>query len=87
MNKNQIFNMLDINKERFDRATIGMNEGRHNFILQEGDHLTKDCYECRITFIPDQYIEGGWGKFFKIKKIIHGAMHDFQNIVVCERVR
>lgn len=80
-----IFDMLSVPVTAFDAAQQRMREGRHAFILQEGGHLTTDEYRYGITFIPDSYVYTRWGEYFEIERIVDGAIHDFQAIVVCRR--
>lgn len=80
-----IFDMLCVPQEGLDAAAAGMEAGRHNFIVQEQGHLTTDEYKYGITFTPAAYVQAHWGKHFQIERIVDGAIHDFQGIVVCRR--
>lgn len=80
----RIYRMIDVDARRFGEA-IGLFEAnRHGFIPQAG-HLTSDAFEYGITFLPDAYVRRHWGRFFEVKKIASGAIHDFQDVVVLGR--
>ena len=81
----RIFKMLEVPAAELDKAAVGMREGRHNFIVQGSGHLTTEDYKYGITFIPAPYVNQVWGKYFEIVKIVSGAIHDFQDIVVCRK--
>lgn len=83
--EDRIFRMLAISIEGLDAAAVGMNAGKHNFILQETGHLTTSDYEYGITFIPSSHVKRVWTEYFDIVEIVSGAIHDFQDIVVCRK--
>jgi SAM-dependent methyltransferase len=41
-----------------------------------------ESFEYGITFIPEDYLRKHWGRWFDIVDYRHGAIHDFQDIVV-----
>lgn len=79
----KIFAMLDVPKTAISEARKAFGGKGYQFILQDG-HLTSDAYEYGITFISDRYIRNEWSRFFYVKAIRPGAIHDFQDIVVLE---
>ncbi|MGH6868913.1 MAG: methyltransferase domain-containing protein, partial [Methylocella sp.] len=54
------------------------------FLLQHG-HLTSSQYEYGVTFISEAYVARNWSRYFEVQDIAHGAVHDFQDIVVLRR--
>jgi hypothetical protein len=48
-------------------------------------HLASEAYEYGITFVSPSYIEQHWSHYFEIERVIRGAIHDFQDIVVLRR--
>jgi SAM-dependent methyltransferase len=44
--------------------------------------VVREPFEYGITFIPEDYLRAHWGKWFNIVDYRHGAIHDFQDIVV-----
>jgi len=85
LSEERIFTMLAIPAEGLQEAAQGMREGRHNFIIQPTGHLTTDDYQYGITFIPASYIRRVWAEYFDVVEIVSGAIHDFQDIVVCRK--
>jgi|SRR5579859_1109161 len=85
LEEERIFQMLEISIEGLDAAVAGMDRGFHNFILQETGHLTTSEYQYGITFIPSAYVKRVWGEYFEITDIVNGAIHDFQDIIVCRK--
>ncbi len=79
-----IFKMLDIPADQLNVAQDLMDNWQHAFILQNG-HLTSAEYAYGITFLSENYIRKAWSLYFEIKTIVCGAIHDFQDIVVCRR--
>lgn len=78
-----IFDMLSVPRKAVVTAHRAMKEGpTFKFIRQDG-HLTSGDYEYGITFISDSYVSLHWSKFFSIERVVSGAIHDFQDIVVC----
>lgn len=80
-----IFDMLEIPQTELEAASNKMQKAQHAFILQNG-HLTSSEYAYGITFLSADYIHKAWSAYFEIEAIISGAIHDFQDIVVCRRV-
>lgn len=85
LTEDRIFEMLAIPAEGLQAAAEGMRQGRHNFIIQPTGHLTTADYEYGITFIPAKYIREVWTEYFDIVNIVSGAIHDFQDIIVCRK--
>jgi len=92
-----ILRMLDIDDQLFQKACLNFNNNKHAFVLQDNGHLTTispyskyiltgkaiaDPYEYGITFIPQSYLSAHWGQWFDIIDYRHGAIHNFQDIVV-----
>jgi SAM-dependent methyltransferase len=65
------------------RETLDRGNGFH-FVRQEG-HLTSEAYEYGIAFISPAYIAQRWSHYFEIERVVPGAIHDFQDIVVLRR--
>lgn len=42
----------------------------------------EEPFEYGITFIPEPYLRSHWGRWFDVVDYRHGAIHDFQDIVV-----
>ncbi|MCP2086969.1 UNVERIFIED_ORG: SAM-dependent methyltransferase [Paraburkholderia sediminicola] len=85
INEDRIYKMLEVPEIDLRNAATGMHEGRHNFIIQKNGHLTSDDYRYGITFIPASYIRRTWNELFDVVDIVSGAIHDFQDIVVCRK--
>jgi SAM-dependent methyltransferase len=83
--EDRIYKMLEVPEIALQNAATGMREGKHNFIIQKNGHLTSDNYRYGITFIPEIYIKRVWDEFFEVIGIVGGAIHDFQDIVVCRK--
>lgn len=95
--ESQIFDMISVPQEAFDSAVEAYERGRYAFILQQG-HLTRnpedsksqsilaDAYEYGITFIPRPYLRDHWTRDFRLREIVDGGLHGFQDIVVLERI-
>jgi len=49
------------------------------------DPSISDYYDYGIAFIPEAYIQRHWSKFFTVMKVVRGAIHDFQDIVVLQK--
>jgi SAM-dependent methyltransferase len=91
-----IFDMIAVPRAAFDEALARYRAGQYAFILQHG-HLTRqegdassasilpDAYEYGITFIPKPYIHDTWSRNFRVRDIVDGGLHGFQDIVVLER--
>ena len=78
-----IFAMLDVPRATISQSRKILDEKGFNFIRQQG-HLTSDDYDYGISFTSERYIRGNWSKYFDVKAVIGGAIHDFQDIVVLE---
>ena len=88
-----IFDMIAVPADRFEETATRYDQGGYGFILQQG-HLTRkgegqgsasileDEYEYGITFIPKAYVEREWSRWFEVRQIVDGGLHDFQDIVV-----
>ena len=76
-----IRDMLSMDPRLFDGAITDFNNGRHAFIRQNG-HLTTSSYTYGIAFIPTEYVQKHWGKWFIVENHASGAIHDFQDVVV-----
>jgi SAM-dependent methyltransferase len=83
--EDRIYKMLEVPEIDLQNAAMGMREGKHNFIIQKNGHLTSETYRYGITFISSNYINRVWGEFFDVVDIVSGAIHDFQDIVVCRK--
>jgi SAM-dependent methyltransferase len=79
-----IFDMLCIPRGDVDRAVSELSAGGYYFTKQSG-HLTSEDYQYGIAFISDAYIRKNWSTLFSVEKIVHGGIHDFQDIVVLQR--
>jgi SAM-dependent methyltransferase len=92
----RIFDMISVDPAAFAAAGELYDAGQYAFILQHG-HLTRlagdvnspsilpDSYAYGITFIPKPYIRQHWSRHFKVREIVDGGLHGFQDIVVLER--
>jgi hypothetical protein len=76
----KIRSMIAVSDDGFERAAERFRDGRHAFIKQNG-HLTSKAYEYGITFVPTQHLHARWSKWFDIREVRQGAIHDWQNIV------
>ena len=47
-----------------------------------GSGQSVEPFEYGITFIPENYIRSHWSRWFEVAAYHHGAIHDFQDIVV-----
>ena len=54
-------------------------ESVRNFATKK---VVPEPFDYGITFIPEDYLRAHWGKWFNIVDYRHGAIHDFQDIVV-----
>jgi len=79
-----IFDMLSIPREGFEQAQRNMADPGFTFILQQG-HLTSEEYQYGISFTGAAFVNKEWGKFFTVERIVSGAIHNFQDIVVLRR--
>ncbi|KRE07474.1 hypothetical protein ASE63_22505 [Bosea sp. Root381] len=80
--ESDIFEMLSIPRAKLEGARSAMPG--FSFILQQG-HLTSDAYEYGISFTGEQYVHTEWAKRFQVNRVVSGAIHDFQDIVVLKR--
>lgn len=113
----RIFDMLDIDREAFNKACLDFDNGRHAFIHQFNDFAnvkisgqmgdseknvhkrprpinrifqalkgkcfaSSEHYQYGITFVSEKYVRRHWAKWFHVDAVRHGAIHDFQDIVV-----
>jgi nucleoside-diphosphate-sugar epimerase/SAM-dependent methyltransferase len=95
VNEPAIRTMLAIDDDQFERVRKDFISDRHAFALQFG-HLTtvsatgavlpgkeiSEAFEYGISFTTESYIRAHWSKWFEVLSICHGAIHDFQDIVV-----
>jgi SAM-dependent methyltransferase len=80
-----VFQMLSIPREELAKARGALDRGNgFRFVRQEG-HLTSEAYEYGNTFISTAYIAQRWSQYFEIERVVPGAIHDFQDIVVLRR--
>jgi len=82
--ESRIFDMLSISQAGFEQAKRNMANPGFTFILQQG-HLTSEEYQYGISFTGPTYLQKQWAKFFTVERIVSGAIHDFQDIVVLRR--
>ena len=82
--EDNIFKMLVVSQKAFVRESHALKTKGFGFIRQWGGHLNSFLYPYGITFISDSYIKEEWTKYFEFKAIHHGAIHDFQDIVVLQ---
>jgi SAM-dependent methyltransferase len=80
-----VLQMLSIPPDELERAREAFERGNgFRFVRQEG-HLTSEAYEYGITFISPAYIAQRWSPYFEFERVVPGAIHDFQDIVVLRR--
>jgi SAM-dependent methyltransferase len=80
-----VFQMLSMPREELVKAREAFDRGNgFCFVRQEG-HLTSEAYEYGNTFISTAYIWQRWSQYFEIERVVPGAIHDFQDIVVLRR--
>jgi SAM-dependent methyltransferase len=79
----EIFAMLAIPSETVEITRRLFPTKGFNFILQHG-HLTSQEYDYGITFTGEDYIKREWSKYFDVVRVVSGAIHDFQDIVVLQ---
>lgn len=94
LNEKQIRAMISVEEGPFQSAVRQFTAGKHGFILQHGhlttsntwgsssNRLVTEPFEYGITFVPEEYVRSHWGKWFDVFDYRHGAIHDFQDIVV-----
>lgn len=94
LSESRIKTMIAVDEGLFQNAVRRFATGEHAFILQHG-HLTTsnasggsgndliaEPFEYGIAFIPEEYVRTRWSKWFNIVDFRHGAIHDFQDIIV-----
>lgn len=79
----RMFKLVGIPVEALPDASSRMDSGRYAFIRQGAGHPTEQDYDYGITFIPTSYILDKWAHHFEILEVVPGAIHDWQDIVVC----
>jgi SAM-dependent methyltransferase len=77
----KIWEMIAVDKDRFEDARESFQKGQYGFILQHG-HLTTDTYDYGISFAPKSYIDARWGELFNVEMHASGALHDWQDVIV-----
>ncbi len=81
----RIFEMLSISQDALQAATKAVGKGDFYCIVQDEGHLTSDDYRYGITFIAAAYVRRVWSEYFDVVDILDGAIHDFQEIIVCRK--
>jgi SAM-dependent methyltransferase len=94
LSEKQTREMISVEEEPFQMAQDRFVNGEHGFILQDG-HLTTtskgsassssliaEPFEYGIAFIPEEYVRRRWSEWFTIVDYRHGAIYDFQDIIV-----
>ena len=81
----RIASMLSIPEDEILSASRAFEATGFHFARQHIGHLTTDAYDYGITFISDKYIHSLWAKHFTVKRVVPGAIHDFQDIVVLRK--
>ncbi|SDP92579.1 Methyltransferase domain-containing protein [Phyllobacterium sp. YR620] len=84
LSEQRIANMLSIPENEFRNAARAFETTGFHFSRQDG-HLTTDNYDYGITFISANYIHSAWAQDFIVERIVPGAIHDFQDIVVLRK--
>jgi SAM-dependent methyltransferase len=80
-----VFQMLSMPGEELAKVREEFNRGNgFRFVRQQG-HLTSEAYEYGTAFISTAYIAQRWSHYFEIERVVSGAIHDFQDIVVLRR--
>src|SRR4051794_16457252 len=82
-----VFKMLQIPKSSLSQARAALESGSVLFVRQDTGHLTTETYDYGITFTAEGYIRAEWARLFSVKDVRKGAIHDFQDIVVLERMQ
>jgi SAM-dependent methyltransferase len=80
----RIYQMLAVDAAGFAEAGRRFESGASAFIRQQG-HLTSAEFQYGITFLPTPYIHQHWGRFLEVDRIVSGAIHDFQDVVVLHK--
>ncbi|WP_116611783.1 class I SAM-dependent methyltransferase [Paraburkholderia unamae] len=81
----RMFSLVGIPAEALPDASSRMDGGQYAFIRQGAGHPTESDYDYGITFIPTTYVLDKWNRHFEIVEIVPGAIHDWQDIVVCRK--
>lgn len=81
----KIFEMISVTDDQLSYAKKRMADNLYSFLVQDTGHLTSEDYKYGITFIPNDYLNKEWGKYFQIIDVVDGAIHDFQSIVICRK--
>lgn len=80
-----IATMLALPEGGLATARAAFDAGSGFCFLRQYCHLGSARYEYGNTFISEPYIVQNWSKYFEIVNIVHGAIHDFQDMVVLKR--
>lgn len=80
-----VLSLLGIPGNTINAAFATLNEGAGFHFTRQAGHLTNLDYEYGVTFLNQRWIDAVWTKWFDIEKILTGAIHDFQDIVVARR--
>jgi SAM-dependent methyltransferase len=80
-----MFNVIGIPREELTHVAGAMDAGKYSFVKQNAGHPTESDYEYGITFIPSSYVRAVWGEYFDVMGVVSGAIHDWQDIVVCRK--
>jgi len=96
LTEKKVRDMICVEEELFEKARHDFTEGKHAFVLQHG-HLTelpgkslwqrlvsmvRHPFAYGITFIPESYVHSHWSRWFEIHDFCHGAIHDFQDVII-----
>lgn len=76
-----IANMLASSPSEIATALRSIQTGGFYFAKQNG-HLTTDQYDYGNSFTSEHYIRKEWSRFFSVSRVVSGAIHNFQDIVV-----
>ena len=80
-----VLGMLAMSPDELARSRDALDHGNGFRFVRLECHLTSETYEYGNTFISPSYIEQRWSQYFEIEKVVPGAIHDFQDIVVLRR--
>jgi SAM-dependent methyltransferase len=85
MEEATVLELLGIGSNHLTLASAALSKGSgFHFVKQDG-HLTTDDYEYGITFMSRDWIDTVWSKWYEVLKVVPGAIHDFQDVVVLRR--
>lgn len=84
-NGGPMLKVIGIPSDQLSGVSDRMRDGRYSFIRQGSGHPTEREYDYGITFIPSNYIRSVWSEYFEIVNVASGAIHDWQDIVVCRK--